>query len=96
MRWEDAYDIRPSTNTRGENTYDVYFKDSDTMLAADIPAKEIDKFLGDMVKMADRVVTQDIDKLFGKEDTTSSVGDKPMVVDYTKKRGYPPFSTKES
>lgn len=66
MNWEDAYDLRPSKNVRGENVYDIYRKGTENMLWADIPVDQIEDFLKVMVDFANRVITQQMDDIFSE------------------------------
>jgi hypothetical protein len=64
MRWEDAYEIKLSKNSRGESVYDIFRKGTDRMLWADIPVDKIDGFLKWVVTLSDQIVTEQMDELF--------------------------------
>lgn len=68
MKWEQVYDIRASTNIRGENVYDVYRKDTDDMIWADIPVEQIDKFLKGAVDLSERVITEQMDDILSSNE----------------------------
>ena len=76
MKWENAYDIRASKNSRGENVYDVYRKDTEDMIWADVPVADIDTFLSGLVDISNKAATEELDSLFemdndeAKEDKT--------------------------
>lgn len=92
MKWENAYDIRASKNSRGENVYDVYKKDTEEMIWADIPVVDIDAFLSGMVDIVDRVATEEFDKMFSGSEEEDKQDTKPMNIPYTRHRGYEPFA----
>ena len=69
MRWEDAYDIRPSVNTRGEKTYDIFRKDTEDMLWSDIPVDNIDNFLKGLVAISELAAREEVDNLLSGEET---------------------------
>ena len=81
MKWEHAYDIRPSLNIRGEKVYDIYRKGTEEMIWADIPVAKIDEFLKDMVSISDRAVKEELDKLFTVEEVASREGFDPSSGD---------------
>ncbi len=86
LDWKDAFDIKPSKNTRGEDTYDVYRKGTDVMIAADVLATEVDKFLEEMVKMGDRHATEELEALLGNDTPTPS--NEPAEAEYIRTRQF--------
>lgn len=98
MRWQDAFDIKPTKNVRGENTYDVYRKDSEEMLASDIPAKEIDEFLLGLMRFLKRIAEEELESALVGEVEDAPQETTPAVAQYTRLRDYgksPWFSSEE-
>lgn len=95
LNWKDAFDIKPSKNTRGEDTYDVYRKGTDVMIAADVLASEIDDFLKGMMQMSERIATEELEAMLGNE--IPSPSKEPAQVEYTRTRqfGGPFFEDEE-
>lgn len=84
FKWQDAFDIKPSKNLRGEDTFDVYRKDSDVMLAADVLASEIDKFLEGMAKVSERYAIEELEAVLGNDTTEPSK--EPAEAEYVRTR----------
>lgn len=67
LKWEDAFEVKPSKNTRGEDTFDVYRKGTEEMIAAAVLKENIDKFLDDLAKIVSRVATEELEAMLGNE-----------------------------
>jgi len=87
MKWQDAWDIKPSKNVRGEDVYDIFRKDTNDMIWADIPAKDIDKFLGALVSQSEYYANQELDALFTVEEKQEAPESKPLEIGYDRLRG---------
>ena len=68
MKWQDAYDARPSKNSRGEDVFDIYRKDTEQMIWADIPVEGLEEFMAGMVDISNKAAADELDKLFEDED----------------------------
>lgn len=68
MKWQDAYDARPSKNSRGEDVFDIYRKDTDQMIWADIPPEGLDEFMVGMANISNKVASDEFDKIFETEE----------------------------
>jgi hypothetical protein len=67
MRWEDLYTIVEGLNPRGEPVFDVYVKDTDNMMWANIPVDDIEEFMKGVLSIIEKVAEEEFDKMFEQE-----------------------------
>lgn len=89
MKWQDAYDARPSKNIRGENVFDIFRKGTQEAIWVDIPEQELEKFMAGMVSIAERAITEELDEMLSvTEPKEVSQDNRPMTIPYDRLRQY--------
>ena len=73
MKWQDAYDARPSKNSRGEDVFDIYRKDTEDAIWVDILPDNLEEFMRGLLGISERAAEEEFDKLF-EEDYTEYKG----------------------
>ena len=51
MKWDDSFDARPSKNVRGEDVFDIFRKDTEEMIYADIPVDSLNEIKKQMSRI---------------------------------------------
>lgn len=69
MKWQDAYEARPSKNIRGENVFDIFRKGTEDMIWADIPEEELEGFMTEMVKIVEKAASDELETLLTEDYT---------------------------
>lgn len=86
FKWEDAFEVRQSKNTRGEDTFDVYRKGTEEMIAADVRKEDIEEFLQGLARFVHRVATEELEEMLGNEVPKPST--EPVEAKYIRTRQY--------
>lgn len=86
LKWEDAFEARPSKNVRGEAVFDIFRKNTEEMLYSDIPAMDLDKIKKQMSDLIDHIATEEIEVALGKEPEVQKT--EPVGIGYDRLRGF--------
>lgn len=88
MKWQDVYDIKPSTNIRGERVHDIYKKGETEATWVDIPVDFTDEFLKNIEKLCGALANQELEKILGEAPAELPQNHEPMTVEYNRLRQY--------
>lgn len=86
MKWEDAFEARPSKNVRGEDVYDVYRKSTLVMIYSDIPVDSLEAIKKQMMDLLEHVAREELEEMLTGEKKESDMN--PMSVEYDRLKDY--------
>lgn len=91
MKWDDAFEARPSKNVRQEDVFDIYRKGTEEMIYSDIPPNSLEDIKKQMSDLLDHVAREELEAVLTGEEPIRK-NENPLQVSYERLRKFQTYA----